>query len=110
MNLRDFDKAVAHFARAIEADPGFAEAYNQRAIVHYLQEHYDACMEDCKRAVERMPHHFGAWAGMGHCYAHLGQLKDAVRCYEKVLSIHPSFGGVPQVMEELRYRLEHGEV
>jgi tetratricopeptide (TPR) repeat protein len=109
MNRRDFDKAVAHFARAIEADPGFAEAYNQRAIVHYLQEHYDACMEDCKRVVERMPHHFGAWAGMGHCYAHQGRIHEAITCYEKVLAIHPSFGGVPQVVEELRHRLEHGE-
>ena len=109
MNRRDFEKAVEHFARAIEADPGFAEAYNQRAIVHYLQEHYDECLEDCKRVVERMPHHFGAWAGMGHCYAHQGRLNEAITCYEKVLSIHPSFGGVPQVVEELRHRLEHGE-
>ena len=109
MNRREFDAALDHFGRAIASDPGFAEAYNQRALVLYLQERYAECIEDCNRAVERMPHHFGAWAGMGHCYAHLGKLKDAVRCYEKVLSIHPSFGGVPQVVEELRCRLEHGE-
>jgi tetratricopeptide (TPR) repeat protein len=109
MNRREFDVALEHFARAIEADPSFAEAYNQRAIIKYLQERYEESIEDCKRAVERMPHHFGAWAGMGHCHAHLGRLKEAVACYEKVLQIYPSFGGVPQVVEELRQRLEHGE-
>jgi tetratricopeptide (TPR) repeat protein len=109
MNRREFDVAVEHFARAIAADPSFAEAYNQRAIVMYLQERYEESIEDCKRTVERMPHHFGAWAGMGHCHAHLGRLEEAVACYEKVLSIHPSFGGVPQVVEELRHKLEHGE-
>ena len=109
MNRREFDVAVEHFDRAVAADPGFAEAYNQRALVRYLQERYEACIDDCKAAVERMPHHFGAWAGMGHCYAHLGLLKDACRCYEKVLSIHPSFGGVPQVLEELRCRSELNE-
>ena len=109
MNRRDFDEALAHFDRAIAADPNFAEAYNQRAILHYLRENFDECIGDCKAAVERMPHHFGAWAGMGHCYAHLGLLKDACRCYEKVLSIHPSFGGVPQVLEELRCRSELNE-
>ena len=109
MNRREFDVAVEHFDRAVAADPGFAEAYNQRALVRYLQERYEECIVDCKLVVERMPHHFGAWAGLGHCYAHLGRLNDAVRCYEKVLSIHPSFGGVAQVLEELRSRLEHGE-
>ena len=109
MNRREFDAAVEHFDRAIAADPSFAEAYNQRALVKYLQERYEECIDDCKLVVERMPHHFGAWAGMGHCYAHLGRLNDAVACYEKVVSIHPSFGGVPQVLEELRCRLEHGE-
>ena len=107
MNRRDFDEAIEHFGRAIAADPSFAEAYNQRALTRYLQERYEESIEDCKAVVERMPHHFGAWAGMGHCYAHLGKLSEAVACYEKVLSIHPSFGGVPQVLDELRCRLEH---
>ena len=109
MNRRELDQAVEHFDRAIAADPNFAEAYNQRAIVRYLQERYDESIDDCRRVVERMPHHFGAWAGMGHCHAHLGRLRQAITCYQKVLSIHPSFGGVPQAVEELRYRLEHGE-
>jgi len=109
MNRRDFDEAVEHFDKAITADPSFAEAYNQRAIVKYLQERYEESIQDCRLAVERMPHHFGAWAGLGHCHAHLGRLRDAVTCYERVLSIHPSFGGVPQGIEELRRRLEQGE-
>jgi len=109
MNRREFDDAIAHFDKAIAADPNFAEAYNQRAIVKYLQEQYEACIDDCKLAVERMPHHFGAWAGMGHCHAHLGRVREALACYEKVLTIHPSFGGVRQVVDELKQRLEQDD-
>ena len=109
MNRRDFEEALEHFDLAIAADPNFAEAYNQRAILHYLREDFDKCICDCQAAVERMPHHFGAWAGMGHCHAHQGRLKDAAHCYQKAIDIHPSFGGVKQVLEELRYRLEHAE-
>src|SRR3954471_10170999 len=41
VNRRAYDHALKHFNRAIEIDPGFAEAYNQRAIVHFLAERYD---------------------------------------------------------------------
>ena len=41
LNRRDFDHALKHFNRAIELDPAFAEAYNQRAIVGYLQERFE---------------------------------------------------------------------
>ncbi len=78
LNRRDFDQAISHFTRAIELDPDFPEAYNQRAIVKYLQERYDESIQDCLRTVELMPCHFGAWAGLGHCHAHVGHLQDAV--------------------------------
>ncbi len=64
LNHRDFDLAIEHLTRAIDLDPTFAEAYNQRAIAHYLQERYDESIVDCLRAVERMPCHFArgrAW-------------------------------------------------
>ena len=109
MNRRDFAHAVEHFDRAIEIDPTFAEAYNQRAIVHYLMEEYDESIEDCRRTVERMPTHFGAWAGMGHCHAHEGDLAEAVRCYERALAINPHLEGVRQAIGELRAKLEEEE-
>jgi tetratricopeptide (TPR) repeat protein len=106
MNGRDFAAALGHIGRAIEIDPRFAEAYNQRAIIHYLQERYDASIEDCRRAVEYMPLHFGAWAGMGHCHAHLGRPCEAVACYERALSINPHLDGIPQSIDELKKRID----
>ena len=108
MNGRDFDGAMAHIARALAEDPSFAEAYNQRAIVGYLQERYEESVEDCQRAVQHMPLHFGAWAGMGHCHAHLGRLRDAVDCYRRALSINPHLDGIPQTIQELQRRIDLG--
>ena len=104
LNQRDFEGALAHIDRALACDPEFAEAYNQRAIVKYLQERYEESVEDCRRVVERMPLHFGAWAGMGHCHAHLGRLTDALACYERALAINPHYDCVRQAVEELRLR------
>ena len=106
LNCRDFAGALEHVTRAIDMDASFAEAYNPRAIIHYLQERYEASIEDCRRAVERMPVHFGAWAGMGHCHAHLGRPAQAVECYERALSINPHLDGIPQSIQELKKRID----
>jgi tetratricopeptide (TPR) repeat protein len=103
---RDFDAAVQHFTQAIEADPSFAEPYNQRAIVKYLTERYQESIDDCRQAVERMPCHFGAWAGMGHCHAHLGQLNEALDCYKQALEINPHLEGIVEAVGELRRQIQ----
>ncbi|HEX4796697.1 MAG TPA: tetratricopeptide repeat protein [Humisphaera sp.] len=105
LNRREFDCAIKHFTRAIELDPTFAEAYNQRAITKFLCERYTEAMQDCLEAVERMPCHFGAWAGMGHCYAHEGQLAEAISCYQRALEINPHLDGVRQAICELSPRV-----
>jgi len=105
LNHKDIEQAICNFTRAIELDPEFAEAYNQRAIAKYLQERYEESREDCLRTVERMPCHFGAWSGLGHCHAHQGRLRDAVEAYEKALSINPHLDGIRQAVGELKKRL-----
>jgi tetratricopeptide (TPR) repeat protein len=102
LNRRDLDCAMKHFTRAIDLDPTFAEAYNQRAITKYLAERYEESSADCREAVERMPCHFGAWAGMGHCHAHQGHLDQAVECYERALEINPHLDGIREAICEMK--------
>lgn len=113
LNAREFPRAIEHFDRAIGLDDNFAEAHNQRAIANYLQERYEASARDCREAVKRMPCHFGAWAGMGHCFLHLGKLEKALRCYEQALSINPHLDCLRQTITEVKSRLDdpsHGEM
>ena len=101
MERQEMPEAIRHFTRAIAIDPKFAEAYNQRAIAHYLLEHFDESIADCHRTTDLMPCHFGAWAGMGHCHAHTGRLQQALECYQKALSINPHLECLIEACEEL---------
>ncbi len=105
LERKDYEHAMEHFNRAVEIDPDFAEPYNQRAVAAYLLERYADSIEDCKRTIERMPMHFGALAGMGHCYAHLGKMREAIESYERALAIHPHFECLREAIPELRARL-----
>jgi tetratricopeptide (TPR) repeat protein len=101
----DYEHAIEHFNQALLLSPEFAEAYNQRALAEYLLERYEASLSDCRRAIDLMPIHFGAWAGMGHCHAHEGRLAEAVDCYEKALSINPHMCQIREAIRELKNRI-----
>lgn len=105
LNRKEYQCAKKHFTRAAQLDDKFAEAYNQRAITHFLLEQFDDSIDDCRQAIDRMPCHFGAWAGMGHCHAHEGRLRQAVECYEKALSINPHLDGIHEAVEQLKKEL-----
>jgi tetratricopeptide (TPR) repeat protein len=100
----DFDCAFEHLNRAIAICPGFAEAYNQKAIAYYLMEDYEQSRRNCQITISLMPCHFGAWAGLGHCHAHLGNLPEAIKCYEKALEINPHLDCIRQAVHELRQK------
>ena len=102
----NLDTATEKFNLAIQADPEFAEAYNQRAIACYLAERYVDSIADCRRVLAIMPQHFGAMAGMGHSHAHLGNLFDAQRCYQQALEINPHMDGIAASLAEIRSLLE----
>jgi tetratricopeptide (TPR) repeat protein len=106
LNRRDFEHAIRHFNRAIEMCPEFAESYNQKALAEFLLDRFEDSIHDGRVAVKLMPIHFGAWAGLGHCHAHLGQLDDAVEAYEQALAINPHMQEIRQTVAELQKRLK----
>jgi tetratricopeptide (TPR) repeat protein len=105
MHHGNYDCAIQKFSHAINEDPNFAEAYNQRAIAHYLSERFEDSIADCKTALALMPQHFGAMAGMGHCYAHLEQWSEARRCYRLALAIHPHLEGIETSLQQIEQLL-----
>jgi tetratricopeptide (TPR) repeat protein len=93
--------ALEKFSHAIQEDERFAEAYNQRAIAHYLSERFEDSIADCKMALNLIPQHFGAMSGMGHCHSHLGQWREARHCYRLALAIHPRLEGIEGSLHEI---------
>jgi tetratricopeptide (TPR) repeat protein len=103
--LKDRDKALAGFDALIARAPDFAEAYNQRAILHYRQGRHDRSLLDCERVLRLNPLHFGAQAGMGHCYLHLRKHRAALKAFRAALRIHPRLDGVAETVRTLENAL-----
>lgn len=76
------DKLVAHA-------PGWAAAWNERATVLFLQEHYDRALEDVARTLALEPRHFGALAGEALIYFRQGRAELAQKALRRAVAIDP---------------------
>ncbi|MGB3237120.1 MAG: tetratricopeptide repeat protein [Geitlerinemataceae cyanobacterium] len=83
------DEAEAKLSETIDDLPDFAEAWNRRAVLYYMQKQYDQAILDCQRAIELNSAHFGALHGLGLCYARRGQYREAIRAFQRALEIQP---------------------
>ena len=59
--------------------PNFAEAYNQRAIIYFLQGRFAESVQDCQQVLSRNPYHFGAISGMAQSQSRLNRPQDALK-------------------------------
>jgi tetratricopeptide (TPR) repeat protein len=86
---QQFAAAVELATQLIAKAPGFAEAYNQRAIAHFFQGHFEESAADCRRALQQNPYHFGALDGLARCQVHLDRRQDALKTLRRALRLQP---------------------
>lgn len=106
MAAGDLSLAEARFSAVVERAPGFAEGWNKRATVYYLQGRLDESVRDIERTLALEARHFGAMSGMGLIFLHTGDEVGALRAFEAVLRVHPFSPTAAQQAERLKKMLE----
>jgi tetratricopeptide (TPR) repeat protein len=96
MERQELDAAERIFGRITERAPEFAEGWNKRATVRYLQGDYAGAIADCQETLARKPHHFGALSGQGLCHIALGQFHEAAGMFRRTLAVHPQLAAARQ--------------
>ena len=101
LRFRNPQKALAGLDALIQRAPSFAEAYNQRAIVHFRMEEFQKSIGDCETVLKLNPYHFGAASGMAQCYMKLHKPKAALRAFRSAYRINPNLEGVEETIRTL---------
>ncbi|MDW7694853.1 hypothetical protein R9C00_08870 [Flammeovirgaceae bacterium SG7u.111] len=89
ISVSDYKEAVELFTEIIEENPEYAEGWNKRATVYYLNGEFKKSMDDIAVTLELEPRHFGALSGLTTIYMELGEQKRALDIIEKMLGINP---------------------
>jgi tetratricopeptide (TPR) repeat protein len=103
---RRLDAAIGLANRLIEKAPGFAEAYNQRAIARFFQERYEESAEDCQQVLRLNPYHIGAISGLAQCQVRLNQPHEALRTLRRALKLQPYSQSIRQTIEVVEAQIE----
>jgi tetratricopeptide (TPR) repeat protein len=82
-------RAAVLFGRVVQIAPNFAEGWNRRATVRYLQGNYAGSLKDIERTLTLEPRHFGALSGRGLVYSKLGRNRAALAAFKAALAINP---------------------
>ncbi|GAB4140548.1 MAG: hypothetical protein Fur0046_16160 [Cyanobacteria bacterium J069] len=85
----EFGPAEQLLTEVITDLPDFAEAWNRRAVLHYICGQYHKSLADCDQALVLNPIHFGALHGQGLCHMALKQYMAAIQSFRQALEIQP---------------------
>lgn len=89
LDAGEVTQAEALLTDIVQDQPDFAEAWNRRAVLYFTIGQYQKSLADCQMAVQLNPAHFGAWHGIGLCYAAIASYPEAIQAFRKALEIQP---------------------
>ena len=112
-NLREgteekFRKAVEDCTRAIELEPNYMQAYNNRGMGNMELGNYQLAESDFKKAIEIDPDYAVAYESLGEVYIKTGRYEVAKTNFNKALNKNPDLNA-PNDYLELIYVIQSNE-
>lgn len=89
LEMGNTEQAELMLSQLIKRQPDFAEAWNRRAVLYYVQGQYLQAIADCQQAIRLNPIHFGALHGLGLCYMARNEYSKAIRAFRQALRLQP---------------------
>jgi tetratricopeptide (TPR) repeat protein len=94
----------------ITIKPDYIEAWNRRATIYYMQKDYGKALADIRQVLRREPRHFGALSGLGLILQDIGDDKQALEAYRRVLKLYPRMQRVPDIVKRLQEKVEGRDI
>ena len=105
LTASDFVSAGKTLDRMIRRWPSWAEAWNKRATLRFLEDRDADSLSDIVYTLEREPRHFGALGGFGQICLRGGDMTSALLAFERTLALNPGTKGLLQAIDKIGKRV-----
>ena len=109
MDRKEYAKALDYLDNIVVLEPEFAEAWNRRATVHFLNKDYTRSIADVQKTLALEPRHYGALSGLGMMLRELGQDAEALAMMEEALKYNPTLERLDNLVSELSKKVRGRE-
>ncbi|MGH6815059.1 MAG: tetratricopeptide repeat protein [Hyphomicrobiaceae bacterium] len=100
-NEKKLDMALQFLDSIVDLAPDYAEGWNRRAYVFYMQHDMVRALGDLRRTLALDPSHFKALEGLGQMLREIGEKKAALAAYKRLVEVHPLASGAQKTLDEL---------
>ncbi len=91
VTLEKYEEAIEDYTRAIDLNPQYAEAYNNRGIANRHLVKFEEAIEDYNKAIKLNPQLVTPYYNRGTAKATLGKRQEAIEDYNKVIKLNPKY-------------------
>jgi len=98
---REFESAEMLLDGLLKVQPDYAEAWNKRATLYFLEHRDPESVADIVRTLELEPRHFGAICGFAQICLRHGRRAEALAAFESALAINPHMAGPRAAVDAL---------
>lgn len=101
MDLGAFDLARPILDRLVASQPGWAEAWNKRGTLAFIEKRDVDALADIERTLLLEPRHFGAVSGFGQICLRQRRLAEARAAFQVALAINPHLCGLSEAIHDI---------
>ncbi len=95
------DLAKPLLERLTAAFPDWAEAWNKRATLAFIEKNDEEALAYIERTLTLEPRHFGAVAGFAQICLRHDRMREARAAFQIAQGINPHLDGLPEMIREL---------
>ncbi len=101
IDAKDTSLALKLLDAVVDLAPDYAEGWNRRAYVHYLNNDVERMVGDLRRCLALEPNHYRAMEGLAQVLRETGQKKAAYKAFQRLLEINPNANGAQDALKDL---------
>jgi tetratricopeptide (TPR) repeat protein len=87
LSAENIDSAISNYSKAIEINPKFVKAYNNRGIAYISKKQYDPAIADFNKAIELDPENGKVYNNRAIVYSYQGEIGKARQDIQKAQSL-----------------------
>ena len=90
LQMREYERAIRDFDRALALEPGLVVAWRQRALAYRSKGDYERALADFEQAILLAPSDARLYTDRGVTYELLGDYPSAIRDFNRAIAFRPN--------------------